>query len=275
MESTKLFLKDLIKNSAAANTAFKRNILKEYLQILVLDYLYSHAVYSRLVFYGGSCLKHLYGLPRLSEDLDFVDLKKEIDLEKLAGDVAAYFNKNTDLAVNISRQKFRLYLKFRLLHDLGLAKTGESDLLFLKIEIFADFKAKKYEIESKPLFSANKSLIIRTFDLPTLMATKINALLHRRWEKTDKTGKTLASVKGRDYFDLMWYLEKRLKPNLNAVIGIASQADLKTKLLAAVEKADERSLKLDLESLIDRPEYVDRISKNLKSILTKQISESF
>ena len=93
MESTKLFLKDLIKNSAAENAAFKRNILKEYLQILVLDYLYSHAVYSRLVFYGGSCLKHLYGLPRLSEDLDFVDLKKEIDLEKLAGDLAVYFKK--------------------------------------------------------------------------------------------------------------------------------------------------------------------------------------
>jgi len=99
MEITKIFLKDLIKKSFSKNKVFKRNILKEYLQILVLDFFYSHKDYSQLIFYGGSCLSHCYDLPRLSEDLDFVDIKKKIELKKLAKDLENYFKKNTDLEV--------------------------------------------------------------------------------------------------------------------------------------------------------------------------------
>jgi len=55
---------------------FRRNVVKEYLQILVLSFLYSEAQYQQLIFYGGSCLRHCFGLPRLSEDLDFIALRK-------------------------------------------------------------------------------------------------------------------------------------------------------------------------------------------------------
>lgn len=279
MEIIKPFLTKLIKDSASDDKFFRRNLLKNYLQILVLDFIYSHKKYSRLIFYGGSCLVHCHNLPRLSEDLDFVDLEKkakgfskEVKISELAKDLEEYFRKDTDLKVKAKSQKFRVYLKFPLLGEIGLARKSESDLLFLKVEIFKGFDfGKGYKTEIIPLFKFNKTILAKTFDLPTLMATKIRAILHRKWEKTDKEGKTIAKVKGRDYFDLMWYLEKKIKPNLKCVEGITNLKELKDKLLEAVEKADAKSIRIDLESLIDNPPLIRKLSKNIKDILRREI----
>lgn len=274
MEETKAFLKNLLAASSSENKIFKRNILKEYLQILVLDFIYSHKDYSQLVFYGGSCLAHCYGLPRLSEDLDFVDLKKQIDIAKLAEDVKAYFKKNTDIAPKAICQKLRVYLKFPLLSDLGLAKAGESDLLFLKIEVFGGFDfCRNFKTEIIPLFKFNRSVLVKAFDLPTLMSTKIRAILLRKWEKTDKDGKTIVKVKGRDYFDLMWYLERGIKPNIDCVLEVKNEEELKEKLLTAADRADTLSIQTDLEPLIADRKFVEKLSNNLKDILKRGISK--
>lgn len=274
METIKQFLKDLILKSDSANNLFKRNLLKEYLQIVVLDFIYSHPVYSQLIFYGGSCLSHCFGLPRLSEDLDFVDGAKKVKIPKLAEDLRIYFEKNTDLSPKITAQKFRIYLKFPILRELNLAGKNESDFLFLKIEIFSNFNfCKKYKTDIIPLFKFNRSILIKTFDLPTLMATKIRALFFRQWVKTNKAGKEIAKVKGRDYFDLMWYLEKQIKPNLDCLENIKNIEDLKIKLLKIVSKADERSIRLDLEGLIDDKNFIKNISKNIRNILRRELQQ--
>lgn len=273
METLLFFLKDLLNKSSSANKVFKRNILKEYLQVVVLDFIYSHPKYSRLVFYGGSCLAHCHGLPRLSEDLDFVDLKGKIELTKLAKDLEIYFNEKTGTKVAAVVQKFRIYLKFPVLHTLGLAEKNESDLLFLKVEIFDGVNfCPGLKTEIVPLFKLNRSILIKTFDLPTLMATKIQAVLARRWEKADKSGRVLIKVKGRDFFDLMWYLEKGIKPNLKC-LGAKDMKALKKKLLAAAAKVDIRSLRLDLEPLIDDRDLIKNLSRNLKEILKRQIQK--
>lgn len=272
MELIKPFLIKLLKDSASGDKFFRRNLLKNYLQILVLDFIYSHKDYSQLVFYGGSCLSHCYGLPRLSEDLDFVDVKKNIELKKLTKDLEKYFKENTDLKVEATEQKFRVYLKFPLLHELGLAEKSESGSLFLKVEIFKGFDfCKGYRTEIIPLFKFNKTILAKTFDLPTLMATKIRAILRRKWEKTDKKGKVTAKVKGRDYFDLMWYLGKGIMPNFTCLKEIKNRQELEEKLLEAVKKADARSIRIDLESLIDNPALIRKLSKNMKDILRREI----
>lgn len=273
MELIKIFLTKLIKDSAFDDKVFRRNLLKNYLQIIFLDFIYSNRKYSQLIFYGGSSLAHCYNMPRLSEDLDFVDLKKEIEIPKLAKDLEMYFKKNTDLEVKAVSQKFRTYLKFPLLRELGLAGKSESDLLFLKIEIFNEFDfCTDYKIETIPLFKFNRTVLVKTFDLPTLMATKIRAVLMRKWEKTDKSGKILATVKGRDYYDLLWYLEKGIMPNYRCIEGIDNKEELKEKLLSAITKVDARSIRIDLESLIDNPELVKNLSNNIKEILKRMIS---
>ena len=273
MELIKIFLTKLIKDSAFDDKVFRRNLLKNYLQIIFLDFIYSNRKYSQLIFYGDSSLAHCYNMPRLSEDLDFVDLKKEIEIPKLAKDLEMYFKKNTDLEVKAVSQKFRIYLKFPLLRELGLAGKSESDLLFLKIEIFNEFDfCTDYKIETIPLFKFNRTVLVKTFDLPTLMATKIRAVLMRKWEKTDKSGKILATVKGRDYYDLLWYLEKGIMPNYRCIEGIDNKEELKEKLLSAITKVDARSIRIDLESLIDNPELVKNLSNNIKEILKRMIS---
>ncbi|OGY85552.1 MAG: hypothetical protein A2233_03135 [Candidatus Kerfeldbacteria bacterium RIFOXYA2_FULL_38_24] len=273
MESIKDDLKNIIRDSATKNINYQKNLLKRYLQILILDFLYSHKTYSALFFYGGTCLAHCYGLPRLSEDLDFVDVKKNIQLSDLEKDIQKFFAAQTDLKIKTKLQKFRLYIKFPILKELGLASNDESDLLFVKIEIFKGFDfCKKYTEEFMPLFLYNHSILVRTFDLATLMATKIRAVLNRRWEKTNKSGKILIAVKGRDYFDLMWYLQQKVKPNLQCIEQCNNLANLKKILLTAVENVDAKSIQLDLEAFIDEHAFVKNTSKNIIAILKREIN---
>ncbi|OHA42425.1 MAG: hypothetical protein A3H68_00440 [Candidatus Taylorbacteria bacterium RIFCSPLOWO2_02_FULL_46_40] len=272
MEELKPTLKRLLSEAPSSKLLFLRNILKEYLQIVILDYLYSHPAYSKLVFYGGSCLAQCHGLPRLSEDLDFVDTHGDIDIEKIGNDLSTYFNKQTDLKVTVSTQKFRVMLKFSILKELGLAKEGDSDLLILKIEVFRDDGTlRECKAEAVPIFKVNRSIIVKAFDLSTLMSTKIRAILHRKWEKTSKSGKTLAIVKGRDYFDLMWYLRKGVSPNMACIKEATNKDELKRLLLSMVDKFDPTSIKFDLEALIADDRYVTDISKNLRDILKSEI----
>lgn len=274
METIKPVLASIINESPSRNNLFKRNLLKEYLQIVVLDVIYAHSTYSQLLFYGGSVLAHCFDLQRLSEDLDFIDETKEVKITELAKDLETYFLTRTDLKVTTTVQKFRIYLKFPILRDLGLSTRQETDFLFLKVEVFSDFNFRDcYSTDIRPIFKFNRSILIKTLDPPTLMATKIQAILMRKWEKTDKQGNTTVKVKGRDYFDLLCYLQKGIKPNLSCVEGYDNMNDLKEKLLEMVENVDSQSIQLDLEALISNPVFVNNMSRNMKEILKREISE--
>ncbi|MEI7482583.1 MAG: nucleotidyl transferase AbiEii/AbiGii toxin family protein [Elusimicrobiota bacterium] len=267
-------IKNLLAENSGLSAVFRRNLIKEYLQTLALAFIYSRKEYSGLVFYGGSALKHCYGLPRLSEDLDFVDARGAVSLPALATDLKGYFAARHGLKVETKIQKFRVLLKFPLLFELGLAAYPESDMLFLKLELYTDISfCRKYKTEIVPLFEHGESVLVKTFDLPTLMATKIRAVLNRRWTKTGKEGETLAVVKGRDYFDLMWYLQKGIEPNLECLENIPDKKELYARLVSAVEKIDAASIKYDLDALIADREYVDNLAGNLKQILLSRLKK--
>ncbi len=273
-ETIRPVLVNIISESPSRNNLFKRNLLKEYLQIVVLDFIYSHPVYSGLLFYGGSALAHCFDLQRLSEDLDFVDETKKVKPAELARDLEDYFRKRTDLPVKTTVQTFRVYLKFPILRDLGLSTREETDDLFLKVEVYSEFDFREsYKTDIRPVFKYNRSVLIKTLDTSTLMATKIRAILFRKWEKTDKRGNTTVKVKGRDYFDLLWYLQKGIRPNLSCIEGFETMHDLKEKLLEMVARIDGRSIQLDLEALIANPGFVTNLSKNMKAILEREILE--
>lgn len=268
------FIKKLLSEKEETTNTFKRNLVKEYFQVLVLSFLYSQEKYQDLIFYGGSCLRHCFNLPRISEDLDFVDIKGKTNFENLGADLKKYFEKKLALKIKPKIQKFRIYLKLPILYKLDLAKKSESDFLFLKIEIFQNFGfCKKYRIEVLPLFKFGESTLVRTFDLSTLMATKIRAILYRKWERTDKKGEILAKVKGRDYYDLMWYLEKETGPNLACIEGVKNKAELKEKLLEIIKKVDPRSVKYDLEGLIEDRNFIEDLGNNIKEILGRQLKQ--
>jgi predicted nucleotidyltransferase component of viral defense system len=68
----------------------KRIILKEFLQAYTLDFLYNHPTYRKLNFYRGTCLHVVYGLNRLSEDID-LDNTVGIDLINLEKDLLTFY----------------------------------------------------------------------------------------------------------------------------------------------------------------------------------------
>jgi len=70
----------------------------------------------------------------------------------------------------------------------------------------------------------------------------------------------------------MWYLEKGIIPNINWVIGIKDVAVLKKKLLVNLERVDKSSIKIDLEPLIENTAFVENLSRNIRTILKRQIS---
>ena len=272
MEFMKPVISGILSNSTSMNQLFKRNLIKKYLQIIILDFIYSSQSLKNLIFYGGSCLAHCYNLPRLSEDLDFIDSKQEIDLKIMEDDIKKYFKTDTDLTVKTTIQKFRIYLKFPILREFGLSNLSETDDLFIKIEVYNDIKyCKNYKTITIPIFNYNKSILVQSFDLPTLMATKVRAILFRKWEKTDKFGKTTIFFKGRDFFDLMWFLEKKVNPNIDCIENFNTTKELYKELLSKVELIDPLSIQLDLESFVESKEYVLNLSKSIKEILIRQI----
>lgn len=274
MEIIKPFLKNIVDGAIGMSSTYKRNLLKDYIQVVILSFIYSHPKYSQMVFYGGSSLRHCFDLPRLSEDLDFVDLKKNIKLNDLAKDLEYYFKKSTDLEAKIKIQPSRVQIKFAILKEMGLAGPSESDMLYLKLEVFKYFDfCLGYEINTMPIFKFNRSMLIKTFDLSTMMATKIGAVMNRRWNKIAQDGELLAKVKGRDYFDLMWYLGKGIKPNLNYLMDKEAKDGFKENLLAVVEKVDGKSIEYDLGPLMENSNFVNGLSKNIKDILIREITE--
>ncbi len=262
------YIKALLREKETASAVFKRNLVKEYLQILILSFLYSRDNYRDLIFYGGSSLRHCYELPRLSEDLDFVDLERKVELPVLAEDLSKFFARRLRLKVETRIQKFRCTLKFPILHVLNLASPQESNLLFSKIEVYREFGfCKEYEVEIRPLFKFGEAMLVRTFDLPTLMATKIRAIRHRKWERTTRNGRILAEVKGRDYYDLMWYLERGVRPNLKCIEGIPGEPELYEELINIVRRINPQSIRYDLEGLVEDPDFLDALGDNIKEAL--------
>jgi predicted nucleotidyltransferase component of viral defense system len=267
------YIKGLLEEKSTATIVFKRNLVKEYVQVLILSFLYTYKKYQNLIFYGGSSLRHCYNLPRLSEDLDFIDVKKQIDLNGLAEDLVNFFKKKYGLAVNSKVQKFRCTVKFPILHELKIASPEESNYLYSKIEVYKDFDfCKGYRVEIKPIFKFGEALLVRTFDLPTLMATKIQAIRQRKWERTTKNGRIIAEVKGRDYFDLMWYLEQGIRPNMECIEGLSDERALYEELIRLVKKLNPLSIKYDLEGLIEDQSLVDSLKDNIKEILISSLS---
>lgn len=99
-------IKEILKKEQSSTVLFKRNIVKEYLQILVISFIYSREEFKHLVFYGGSCLRHCFGLGRLSEDLDFVDIEGKVSLDRIASLLEEFTRKV--LGIKISTKNLNL-----------------------------------------------------------------------------------------------------------------------------------------------------------------------
>jgi len=234
-------LKEIIREQTQKgfSDAYIRNALKEYLQVYVLNYLYTTDQYKQsLIFTGGTCLRHCFNLNRLSEDIDF-DQAFPIDIQQLANDLLSYFSKKylySNLKVSIKQRGRQLLLKFPVLRALKLVTQSESDLLYVKLDISLS-ESKNFQTKTtlKNIYGFN--YVMRHYSLSDLMSGKIAAVLTRQrfWGESNQ-----ATIKGRDYFDLLWFLDKQIIPNLQRI------NDLIKENLSSKELVDRLNEKVDL-----------------------------
>ncbi|PIP87766.1 hypothetical protein COW80_04150 [Candidatus Beckwithbacteria bacterium CG22_combo_CG10-13_8_21_14_all_01_47_9] len=234
-------LKEIIREQTqkGLSGAYIRNALKEYLQVYVLNFLYTTDQYKQaLIFTGGTCLRHCFNLNRLSEDIDF-DQLAAIDVKQLANSLSDYFSKKylySDLKISIKQKGRQLLLKFPVLQALKLVSQSESDWLYVKLDIsLSDSKKFQTKTTLKNIYGFN--YVMKHYSLADLMSGKIAAVLTRQrfWGESNQT-----TIKGRDYFDLLWFLDKQIIPNLSRI------NDLIKETLSSKELVERLNEKVDL-----------------------------
>jgi len=210
------YIENIVKEeeNKGSNPLYIRSIIKEYLQIILLEFIYTNNKFkSNFIFTGGTCLRHFYGIDRLSEDLDF-DYLKFINSKKIAQEISDYFIgslKYPNLEISIKQNGKQILLKFPILRKLELAGPNDSEMLYIKIDqtpaIGSSYKTAK---TSKNAFGYN--FVAFHYNLSSLFAGKISAILTRNLLTGQDNKQT---IKGRDFYDLLWYLKNNVGINLD------------------------------------------------------------
>jgi predicted nucleotidyltransferase component of viral defense system len=159
-----------------------------------------------LAFHGGTALRLLYQLPRYSEDLDFA-LERQPDQYNLRKYLTAIQQDLTaetyNVEIKLSDQKVvhSAFIRFLgLYHQLGIS-PHESEILAIKLEI--DTNPPANAILDTTFVENHVPVHLQHHDRGSLLAGKLHAILQRDY------------VKGRDWYDLYWYLSQKQSPAPN------------------------------------------------------------
>ena len=189
-----------------ADPTDRLNLLREYIQALILRSLHESQAFTSIAFVGGTALRFLFNLPRFSEDLDFfLESEKEyrplVWMQKVKRDLH-YQGYEVSISWNDRSAVHVAWVGIpNLMKEAGLSGHPE-EKLSVKIEI--DTNPPKGAMCASTLINRHTLFAVRHYDLPSLMAGKVNALLTR------------PLCKGRDWYDLVWYRSQRppVEPNI-------------------------------------------------------------
>lgn len=216
MQNLTKIIKDAKKNGIDDNGVL--NLIREYLQVLILKAIYQSKYGSGLSFMGGTCLRICHDLKRFSEDLDFA-LDKKISgysFQEL-NEIIVSFLKNTDFEVDLKVSDEKVVQKSfirvgKVLHLFGVSAL-ESQKIHVKLEIDTNpVKVGNNELETFFVTKFNEMFPILKHNDETLFAGKVCAVFNREY------------VKGRDFYDLLWYLNRKQKINLGYLNRAMKQA---------------------------------------------------
>jgi len=267
-------LQKVYDNNRDENSVYVRNLLKESLQYLVLNYIYNSKYGKQLVFTGGTCLRFCFDLPRLSEDLDFDIEKETFDFKRLEKDFYKYFRSKLgfkDLSIQIKGRHNLIYLRFPVLDKLGYPIKKPSDkVLFVRLDI-SFMQTQEHNIKVFLKSSEDFSFLIRHYSLEDLLASKIGAILQR---KTKDGEKTIPRFKGRDYYDLFWLIDRGVKPNFNRLFDLTStktKKEITESLLVRVNQAIKKKniLKDDLYPFFKNHKFVNNFVNNIDALRSR------
>ena len=279
----------MLEKYAPENLQDKKNAMKEIMQEIVLCGLSRAGFFNKAAFYGGTALRIFYDLDRFSEDLDF-----SLEVEDLSFDLSEYFPvlekevRSFGLNVIVSEKEKSKESTIRSAFLKG--NTKEHILLFYQDEQSAGIIAEnelikiKFEVDVNPpkyaSFEHKYRLLpspyeVNMYDMPSLFAGKIHAVLARSWHNR---------VKGRDLYDYVFYLSRGCAVNMKHLRErlidsgtiddnlMFSVNDLKEMLRERFDTIDYSMAKLDVEPFIRDtsklalwgPDFFKQITDNLK-----------
>ena len=242
-----------------------RNVAREYLQSRILGAFQRAGAMTSLAFQGGTCLRFVFGLPRYSEDLDFA----------LEGDPSRFqlraFLKS--VRSELASENYRIELKLRehgivhsamvrfpgVMFELGLS-PHPSEVLAVRIEV--DTRPPAGAGMDISLVRRHVTLRLYHHDRSSLLAGKVHAVLHRPYPK------------GRDWYDLIWYLSDPEWPPvnldlLNAALEQTGWAEAplqpqswRDAVMRRIHQLDWNRLAEDVRPFLDQQHDVDLISKD-------------
>jgi hypothetical protein len=243
------------------------NALREILQQIALLGLWRSKFFEHAAFYGGTALRVLYGLDRYSEDLDFSLLQaaQPFSLEAygnaLRREIGSFgfevsfesHRRNPDSAIESAFLKANT-LQQLLVITAGMDLTGHlpaNQVLKIRLEVDTN-PPGGFETESRVVLLP-VPFAVRVYSLPDLLAGKMHALLCRKWK---------TRVKGRDWYDLVWYLGHHPRLRLSHLelrmrqsgdwIGAASltRSDLLDRLHVAIRQLDVTRARQEIERFV-------------------------
>lgn len=255
----------------------RRNALKEELQFYILNFIYHHPKYNTWIMYGGSSLRIIHGLDRMSVDLDF-EISHEIMekfLEELKKEVEDHFTNTYGAGADFLTIKITtdrgLLLKFHVGEELSYGHPSKQ--VHVKIDL-NHFVALKTITERRPINRDQLSFVIITYNMSSLMASKLAAIFLRG---TRGVGETTYEEKGRDIYDLLWYMNKKVVPDFDYLV--AKGLDMKNpralfdKLTVQVNKVSDKNLEQDLEPLFVDKTYIRNWLKNWRESYLRLLDE--
>ena len=284
-------IEQMLSPYSALGNIDRKNVMKEVMQEIVLCSLSRAGFFDKAAFYGGTALRIFYGLDRFSEDLDFSLMTKDSSF-----DLLSYFPtlekevKSFGLNVNIEEKAKTKDSNIKSAFLKG--NTKEHLLLFYSDERLAESVTKnevikiKFEVDVNPLqfasFERKYKLLpvpyeVNLYDMPSLFAGKIHAVIARGWQNR---------VKGRDLYDYVFYISRNAAVNLKHLTArladsglidedtVCSPEDIKQMLISKFDSIDYLQAKDDVEPFIRdstalnvwSADFFKQITENLKFI---------
>lgn len=203
----KEYLTELIR--ASPTLAHGRNVAREYLQARILGALQRAGAMVPLAFHRGTALRFLYHTARYSEDLDFALERDQLRysfrgyLQAIRAELTAE-GYTLELRANDRKVVHSAFIRFPgLLFELGLS-PHRGEVIAVRIE--ADTNPPAGAVLETSIVRRHLVLHLQHHDRASLLAGKLHAILQRPY------------LKGRDLYDLLWYLSDPNWPPPNLVL---------------------------------------------------------
>jgi predicted nucleotidyltransferase component of viral defense system len=264
------------------------NALKEIFQEIALLGLWRSKFYEKAAFYGGTALRILYGLDRFSEDLDFTLLSADDNFDLAPYNQAVVdelngfgFTVTVDTKIKQAESTIEsAFIKANTKHQFIVIEVASQ--LIGRLHSMNTIKIKM-EVDTNPPGTVNtevKNILlpipftVKTLTQPDLFAGKLHATLCRPWQKR---------VKGRDWYDLVWYIARNTPVRLNHLRDRLIQSgawdrsnsftsdDLLTMLTDKIGQTDFNNAKMDILPFIKDQNSIDLWSQDFFKQLIQRI----